>query len=307
MEVEENDVGSALAALPDAPVLPADPSKTPVAQQPREPKQKEDLRTRLEKAEGAVQRHKENGRQTYEELQRTKAEIAAARKEKEELAQRVAYIDELKARIAEGDEEALAELGGSFDTFVQRKLDPDSVRQAREAHKGLSATEKKLAEIERKLAEKEEQERNHAVQRDLQVFLETVKSNADDFPELQLVEPDEAIELGRAIAPHLAEHFGRAPTFREIARGANALLEDYHQKVYTAMKEREARKAAQAAAAASSLQQQQVTQPVKRRVVENTTVPARASTMAASSAKPMTPDERREAAVKKLKELHASK
>lgn len=302
MEVEENDVGSALAALPDATVAPAESPKNPGAQQPKEPRPKEDLSTRLAKAEGSLQRHKENSRQTYEELQRTKAEIAAARKEKEELAQRVAYIDELKARIAEGDEDALAELGGSFDTFVQRKLDPDAVRQAREAHKGLSATEKKLAEIERKLAEKEEQERTHAMQRDLQVFLDTVKSNADDFPELQLVEPDEAIELGRAIAPHLAEHFGRAPTFREIARGANALLEDYHQKVYAAMKEREARKAA-----AATTVQPQVVQPVKRRMVENTTVPARASTMAASSAKPMSAEERREAAVKKLKELHAAK
>jgi len=224
-------------ATPDVPEAPATPAPPAPKAAPLP------LSERLQRAEGAIQRHKDTSKKLFEELSSTKAEREALAKEREEAKQQLAKYEAIKAALAEGDEDALRELGSDLDRFVQRRLDPEGMRAGREAKKGLSQAEKELQELKAWKEQQEQAAQSATFEREVRALVETAKAARDELPELAALDDDTVVELGQALAPQLYKQLGRYPTFREIVAKVNEAVAPYHERIIKAYLDRETKKA----------------------------------------------------------------
>lgn len=268
------EIAAPEVAVPEAPAEPAAPPPK-AAPLP--------LSERLQKAEGAVQRQKDTSRKLYEELTATKAEREAIVREREEARQQLAKYEAIKAALAEGDEDALRELGADLDRFVQRRLDPDGVRAGREAKKGLSQAEKELADLKAWKEQQEQAAQAATLEREVQALVETAKAAREELPELAALDDATVVELGQALAPQLYKSLGRVPTFREIVAEVDKAVRPYHERIIKAYLDREAKKGAPPPAPPLAKKAPPVT---NKTAAQSTGKPA-----------PMTEEERRKAAL----------
>lgn len=287
MEMVDEGDGSALGASP--PEQPqVDPQGDPNQQQ-QKPQQKpqRSLEERIQRAEGAIQRHKQTSQRLYHELEETKRRYAPMETEYQKLQRELAEFRSLKERLAEGDEDALRELGGDFDLLIDRRLDPNLSRYTREARRGLTETERKLQELQEWRAQQEQREQEIQYQRELETLVATVRDGGEErYPDLQIIEPQEVIAIGQHIAPLLARELGRTPTFHEIAQAAQEQVAAYHQRVVSSYQKRMAKQT-----------------PAKQTPTPTPTTPTvngitnRVVTEAASTDKALSPEEKRQRAL----------
>lgn len=251
------------------------------------------LSERLQKAEGAIQRHKDTSKKLFEELTSTKAEREAIAREREEARQQLAKYEAIKAALAEGDEDALRELGADLDRFVQRRLDPEGMRAGREAKKGLSQAEKELQELKAWKEQQEQQAQAATMEREVRALVETAKAARDELPELAALDDDTVAELGQALAPQLYKSLGRIPTFREIVAEVNKTVAPYHERIIKAYLDREAKKGPPPAP------------PLKKGAPPPapTTLTNKTAAQSAGKPAPMTEEERRKKAIAVAQQL----
>jgi len=225
---DQGEQGSALAATPGLPQEPEGAEKPGEAQ--KAPKKATPLEERIAKAEGALLRHKETSKRLYQELESYKAKYTPMEQEYAQLKSELERFRELKERLAEGDEDALRELGGDFDLLIDRRLDPHA-KYAKPIRRELSETERKLRELELWREQQIQREQQREYQREVETFLQ-VASSAEEYPDLQVLGREELVQMGQHVAPDLARYLGRAPTFAEIARVIQEQVAAYHEKVY---------------------------------------------------------------------------
>lgn len=265
------------------------------------------LEDRLQRAEGAIQRHKDNSRKLYDELNEVKQSYSTREAEYKQLRAEMDRIEAIRARIADGDEEALMELGGDLNLFVERKLDPEYARTKAEQRRAQQETDKKMKALEDLIRQKQEREQEETRSAEVRRFVATVQNAADTYPDLVLAEPGEIAQLGLTVAPMLAKELGRAPTFSEIAAAADRILGAYHTKVFDSMSKRERAKAE--ALAAKELEDkkrgvQKKPAPLPPAPKQANTITTKMAAQTATTKATLTAAERRELAVKKLRALN---
>lgn len=279
------------APVETTPEVPAEPT-TPAPPAPKAAPLP--LSERLQKAEGAIQRHKETSKRLHEELTTTKAKLEAEAREREAERQQLAKYEAIKAALAEGDEDALRELGADLDRFVQRRLDPEGMRAGREAKKGLSQAEKELQELKAWKEQQEQAAQAATMEREVRALVDTAKAARDELPELAALDDDTVAELGQALAPQLYKQLGRIPTFREIVAKVNETVAPYHERIIKAYLDREAKKAPPPPAP-----------PLKKGATPPapTTLTNKAAAQAAGKPAPMTEEERRKKALEVARQV----
>lgn len=260
-----------------------------------------DLATRLERAEGAIKRHKDNSRELYEQLQQTRSSYAEREQQLQQLQAELSALKELRDRLAEGDEEALRALGGDFEMFIQRKLDPNFGHN----RKVQTESDKRIIELEKKLQEREQREMEALYRQEVTNFLNITKE--DSYPELHVVDAEDLVALAQAVAPQMKAQTGKAPTLSQLAAEMNRMLEGYHRRVFESYSSREQRRR-EAEAAAQAAPKGKVKNPEtdvpptlqKKTKPPVTTLPASAATQRASVDRKLTPEERRALAIKRF-------
>lgn len=306
---EEQESESALAAMPESNDV-EQPEVNPDApkEQPQEKGKGRPLEDRLQRAEVVIQRHKDNQRKLYKELTELKQSYGSKESEYARMRQEAEAFAQLKARLADGDEDALRELGTSLELFVERRLDPEYAR----SKKAATETEMKLKQLEDLIKQRDEQEKRATLDNEVRTYVSEVFKREDTYPDLVLVDPKDVAELGLVVAPMLQQEFGRVPTLHEIATASNKILEGYHRKVYESMSKRErARAEAEAAKAAEAAEEVKKAPPKAAKPAPlppkpASTISTKMATQAATAKQNLSAAERRELAVKKLKALNGA-
>lgn len=295
---DSEEAGSALSPTTTVELSDSTPPEKG-GKEPKEPGAKAPLAERLQKAEGAVRRSKEMQQTLWNQLQKVREQESTREQELSSLRSRLEQVEALRARIQEGDEDALRELGGDFDAFLQRRLDPEATRLRQETRKVMSESDRRIMELEKRLQEREALEQQQRYQSEINAFLEV--ATGGDFPELQIVQPEDVVQLAEHVAPQLAKELGRVPKLRELAKHVNTLLENYHKRVYDSYSAREKQRMEQLAAEQA---------PAKKKVVEAAPAPKpkppvstlsnNVSTQKAAGERRLTAEERRQLAIRKF-------
>lgn len=276
---------------PDVPATPepatpeAPPPATPEAAAPKS------LEERLAKAEAAAQRRKEQATARQRELDEIRGKYQAVEAEKGTLAQQLQKFKELQERARTGDDDAITELAGiSFDDWTRLKLEPESARRDLQGKGQQTELQKELEAIKAKLQEREAAEEARAFEEEKRSFVAVVDQMRGDSPDLQALDNGSLLQLAGQFAPALAKEYGRNPTFAELATAIADAVRPYHERIYTAYSKRQAAPPPPAPKLA----------PKGR---EPTTITAKEATTSATEKRPQSPEEIREAAIRKAKEL----
>lgn len=257
---------------------PATPPPTKVAS----------LEERLAKAERSAARRREQATLEAQQRKALEEKLQGISKEHELTRGEVEKIRQLRERAAEGDDDAIAELlGFDFDTLTRLKLDPESTRDKLKAKRGQTELEKQLEELRQWKQAQEERERTAAVESEKAAFLQTAEQLAEELPDLQILERDTLLTLAGQIAPAWLREKGRAPTFRELAQAVAAHVEPYHRRIFEVYSKKAA----------------PPPPPKKNGTAAPSTVTGASATVGASENKPLTAEERRQAALAKAREL----
>lgn len=288
---------AAPAAPPEAPAasLPPVDAAPPPEGKPKA-KEPEDLKSEIAKGFAALDRKREANRREREQIAQARAALDRDRTAIEEAKAEKARLADLTRRANEGDEDAMKELGLSYDDLTLARLDPDAAKKKREEKHALTETEKRIRQLEEEVNKSRAAEKAAAVAREQANFVAVAKELVEDAPELEVFEPQELVELGEKymdkIPPTLTgEHFYRALA-RTIAEGERPRI----QKV-VAWHERRAAKAAPPAAPAKA------GKPGER--PEPSTISGRSATIAASVAGDGNTTDYKAEAASKLKRLMA--
>ena len=269
---------------------PTPPPAEATPPEPTEPKGKAPLPERIAKAEAAVQRRKEQAARERAAREEIEAKYRSTASEYEKTRAEVERIRSLKERAADGDDEAIAELlGFDFDHLTRLKLQPEEAKAARQAKKGLTETEKKIQDLEAKLKAREEQEAAAAVEMERRYFLQAAEQLAPEMPDLEALDRSDLLALGESLAPAFFKEHGRPPTFPELARAVAEHVRPYHERIVAAYSKRKPTPPPAPAKKAAS--------------PGPSTVPASAASTSAAEQKSLSEEERREAAIRKAKEL----
>lgn len=246
------------------------------------------LEERLAKAEASAARRREQAQREAQARRELEERLGATSKEVELTKAEVQKIAQLRERAAEGDDDAIAELlGFDFDTLTRLKLQPEETRQSLKARRGQTELEKQLEELRQWKQAQEERERTAAVESEKAAFLQTAEALADELPDLQILERDTLLTLAGQIAPAWLREKGRAPTFRELAQAVAAHVAPYHRRIFEVYSKKTA----------------PPPPPKKSETAAPSTVTGASATVGASENKPLTAEERRQAALAKAREL----
>jgi hypothetical protein len=279
---------------------------TSAAEPKVEPKSepKASLEERVAKAEAAAQRKTTRARADRQALRELQQQHQAAAAERDTHKSEAEKYKAALARLQDGDESALEELGMGdlYDRLTQARLQPEEVKKLSESKKQLSATEERLKRLEEERDQERQARQRQAVERENTTLIELARDPEalERVPELAALDDDEILAMARQALPELVKG-GKSVTFAQVLEHLNEQVAPYNARVIKAYEARKAREASKASEASKAGEASKAAPPAS--AAEPSTITAEAATTTAAPRKATTDEERRQAAIAKAREV----